>query len=169
MDNTSFYRDDGLAVIRNANGPNIGRLRKNIIATLENEEFSIAIETNLVETEFSDVTFKWSTGKYYLYNEPNNTLLYIHAKSTYPPSIVKQLRKMILMVYKRILYLSCDESASNNAKLIYELGLKHNGYKNEMRFDRQPSTKRNREIKINWFNPPFSQNMKPNIGKLFSN
>ena len=112
---------------------------------MENEEFSITIETNLVETEFSDVTFKWSTGKYYLYNEPNNALVYIHAKSTYPPSIVKQLPKVILMVYKRILYLSCDESAFNNAKVIYELGLKHNGYKNEMRFDRQPSTKRNRD------------------------
>ena len=36
-----------------------------------------------------------------------------------------------------------------------------------MKFDRQPSTKRNRNRKIIWFNPPFSQNVETNTGKLF--
>ena len=80
-----------------------------------------------------DVTFNLSTEMYYLYNKPNNAPFYIHAKSNHPLSIVKQLPKM---VNKRILDLSCGESAFNNAKVSYELALKHRGYKSEMKFDR---------------------------------
>ena len=36
-----------------------------------------------------------------------------------------------------------------------------------MKFDLQPSAWRNRNKKIIWFNPLFSQNVKTNIGKLF--
>ena len=62
------------------------------------------------------------------------------------------------MVNKRISDLSCDESS-------YELTLKHSGYKSQMKF--QQSARRNRNRKIIWFNPPFSQNVNSNIGKLF--
>ena len=71
------------------------------------------------------------------------------------------------MVSKRFSDLSCNESAFNNVNVTYELALKHSGYKNEIKFDRQPSTRRNRNRKIIYFNPPFSQNVKTNIGKLF--
>ena len=71
------------------------------------------------------------------------------------------------MVHKRILDLSCDENAFNSAKVTYKLALKHSGYKSEIKFDQQPSTRRKRNRKIIWFNPPFSQNVKINTGKLF--
>ena len=41
----------------------------------------------------------------------------------------------------------------NNAKVTYELVLKHSGYKREMKFDRQLSTRRNKNRKIIWFSP----------------
>ena len=50
---------------------------------------------------------------------------------------------------------------------IYESALKHSGYKSEMKFDQQPSTRRNRNRKLICFYHPFSQNVKANIGKLF--
>ena len=71
------------------------------------------------------------------------------------------------MVNKRISDSSCDESAFNNAKVMYVLVLKHSGYEREMKFDRQPPTRRNRNRKIIWFNPPFSQNVETNLGKFF--
>ena len=43
-------------------------------------------------------------------------------KSNHPSSIVKQLP---IMVNKRISDLSCDENSFNDAKVIYELDLKH--------------------------------------------
>ena len=113
-DNVGLYKDNGLAVIHNAYSPKLDRLGKNIITIFENERLSITIETNLAKTDFLDVTFNFSTRKYYPYNKTSNSSLYIHAKSNHLPSIVKQLPKM---VNKRISDLSCDESAFNNAKV----------------------------------------------------
>ena len=144
-DYIGLYKDDALAVINNANGPKLDRIRKNTIAIFQSEGLGIAIETNLVETDFLDVTFNLSTGKYYPYNWPNNAPLYIYAQSNHPPSIVKQLPKirknlfaylfsihntirlshydvklieLPKMVNKRISDLSCDETAFNNAKVL---------------------------------------------------
>ena len=163
-DNFGLYSDNELAVINNTNSPKLDKMRKNIIATFKSEGSSITADTNLVETDFLNATFRLSTGKYYPYNKPNNAPLYIHVKSNHSNSIVKQLPEKI---NKIISELSCDVSAFNNAKATYELALKHSDYKSEMNFDRQPSTRRNRNRKIIWINPPFSQNVKTNIGKLF--
>ena len=112
-DNVGLYRDDGLVVINNANSPKLGRLRKKyIIATFKSERLSITIDKNLVETDFLDVTFNLSAGKYYPYNKANNDPLHIHANSNYPFSVVKQLPKM---VNKRMSDLSCDESKAVNS------------------------------------------------------
>ena len=60
-----LYRDDGLAAINNANGPKLDRIRKDIIVLLKEEGLSITIETNLIETDFLDVTFNLATKKYF--------------------------------------------------------------------------------------------------------
>ena len=60
-----LYRDDGLAVINNANGPKLDRIRKDTIALFKEEGLSITIEINLIETGFLDVTFNLATKKYF--------------------------------------------------------------------------------------------------------
>ena len=89
-----LYRDDGLAAINNANGPKLDRIRKDIIALFKEEGLSITIETNLIETDFLDVTFNLATNKYFLFRKANNTPLYINAFSNHLPTI-KQLPKFI--------------------------------------------------------------------------
>ena len=59
-----LYRDDGLAAINNENGPKLHRISKDIIALLKKEGLSITIETNLIETDFLDLTFNLATKKY---------------------------------------------------------------------------------------------------------
>ena len=44
-----LYRDDGLAVIHQANGPKMDRIRKDIIALFKSKGLSITIDTNLIE------------------------------------------------------------------------------------------------------------------------
>ena len=105
--NVSLYRDDGLAIVHKANGPKVDRLRKDIISLFKYEGLSVTIDTNLIETDFSDVSFNLNTGKYFPFKKPNNTPLYIHSKSNHPPSIIKQLPSM---TNKRISSLSCDET-----------------------------------------------------------
>ena len=53
-------------------------------------------------------------------------------------------------------------------KPLYEETLSENNYKASLEFEKpQYNTKRNRLRKVIWFNPPFSQNVKTNIGKIF--
>ena len=90
----ALYRDGGLAVINNANSPKLDRIRKDIIALFKKEGLSITIETNLIETDFLDVTFNLAANKYFLFRKANNTPLYINAFSNHLPTI-KQLPKFI--------------------------------------------------------------------------
>ena len=112
--NVGLYREDGLAIVRKANGSKVGRLRKDIISLFKDEGLSITIDTNLIETDFLDVSFNLNTGKYFPFKKPNNAPLYIHSKSNHPPSVIKQLPSM---TNKRISSLSCDKTEFNKAKI----------------------------------------------------
>ena len=79
-------------------------------------------------------------------------------------SIVNQLLKV---VNKRISVLSCEKNTFNNEKVICESALKQSEYKSTMKFDQQPSIKRNSKRKIIWFKPPFTKNVTSNTEKLF--
>ena len=161
--NLGSYRDDGLAIVYKANGPKGERLRKDIISLFKDEGLSITIDTNLIETDFLDVSFNLYTRKYFLFKKPNNSPLYIHSKSNHPLSTIKQLPSM---TNKRISSLSCGETKFNKAKITYETALKNSGYKATVKFKKtSQNTRRNRNRKVIWFNPPFSLNVKTNIGK----
>ena len=95
MDNVGLYRDDGLFAVKSTSGPVLDKMRKNIITLFKNEGLGITIDTNLTETDFLDVTFNLATGKFFPYRKPNNIPLYINVKSNHPPSIIKDLPKMI--------------------------------------------------------------------------
>ena len=160
-----LYRDDGLAIIRNANGPMMDRIRKDVIALFKNEGLSITIETNLIETDFLDVTFNLTTKKYFPFRKPDNKPLYINVHSNHPPTIIQQLPEMI---NKRISDISCDREEFDNAKGVYEAALRESGYNPAMTYQpQQQNPPRNRNRKVIWFNPPFSQSIKTNIGKSF--
>ena len=51
--------------------------------------------TNLIETDYLDVTFNLATGKFFPFRKPKNVPLYINAKSNHPLTIIKDLPKMI--------------------------------------------------------------------------
>ena len=163
--NVGLYRDDDLAIIHQANVPKMDRIRKDIIALFKSEGLSITIDTNLIETDFLDVSFNLEMEKRSPYRKPNNTLLYIHSESNHPSSITKQLPSM---TNRRISNLSCNENEFNMAKPLYELALKNSGFNYSMKFEAPvESTRRNRNRKVIRFNPSYSLNVKTNIGKVF--
>ena len=108
------------------------RIRKDIIALFKSEGVSITIDTDLIETDFLDVSFSLEMEKRFPYRKPRNTLLYIHSESNHPPSIIKQLPST---TNKRISNLSCNEHEFNKAKPIYESALKSSGFNNSMKFE----------------------------------
>ena len=155
-EDVGLYRDDGLAVVDNANGPKLDKLRKKIITIFKAEGLSITIETNLIETDFLDVTFNLHTNKYFPYRKPNNDPLYINIYSNHPSTTKKELPKMI---NKRLLELSCDKDAFDKAKGIYEKALNDSNFKSTLNFNKEQNERKNRNRKIIWFNPPYNESV----------
>ena len=83
--NCGLYRDDGLVILRNVNGQQIDRSRKNIIKILKDLGFSIGIETN---SKVVDLTFSLNNGIYKSYKKPDDRVLYINKSSNHPPQII---------------------------------------------------------------------------------
>ena len=153
-ENVGLYRDDGIAVINSSYGPALEKIRKNIIDLFKNDALSIAIETNIFEKDFIDVTFKLATRKFFTFRKPNNQPLYIYAKSNHPPTILRDLPNMI---NKRLADLSCNEEKYEKAKPFYGTALKENGYKTTMTYTKTRNiNNRNRARNIISFNPPYS-------------
>ena len=94
-ENVGFYRDNGLVVLRNNSGPTMERTRKKITRVFQAQDLRITSECNLSRTDFVDVCCDLNEEAYILYRNPNNTPLYIHARSNHPPIIKKQLLQMI--------------------------------------------------------------------------
>ena len=82
-----------------------------------------------------------------------------------PLSIIKQLPSM---TNKHISNLSCNENEFSKAKPLHESALKSSGFNYRMKFEVPvENAKRNRNRKVIWFSPPYSINVKTNIGKVF--
>ena len=131
-----LYRDDGLAVVRNASGPIVDKIKKKIIKILQQHNLKITTEANLFQTDFLDVTFNLDTGKYWPYRKPENQPLYINTKSNHPPPIKKQLPHMIA---SRISQNSSGINEFQKAKSIYEDALKKSGYDENLQYASKPN------------------------------
>ena len=112
-----LYRDDGLVILRNVNGQQIDRTRKNIIKIFKDIGFGIDIETNSKVVDFLDITFNLNNGIYKPYKKPNDRLLYINKSSNHPPQIINQLPKIIS---DRLSRNSSNKEVFNTAKGEYE-------------------------------------------------
>jgi hypothetical protein len=115
---------------------------------------------------FLDVEVDLNSGTHKPYTKPNNTLLYIDINSNHPPSVIKNTA---IAVQNRLTLLSSNKEIFDQAAPPYQLALDNAGYKHKLEFT-QPSTQRKRcknRRKETWFNPPWSQNVKTNVGAKF--
>ena len=166
--NFGLYRDDGLGFTHKLSGPKVERLRKDIISMFKSYDLKIEISCNLHIVDFLDVSFDLRTGKYSPFRKPNNNPLYIHRKSNHPPSVLKQLP---IMISERISSISCDANEFNKVKDTYNKCLEDSGFKEKISYKHTSaanrSSKPRRRRNIIWFNPPFNERVKTNIGKAF--
>ena len=73
-----------VALLRNLNRQETGKVRKSIIGVFKDIGFSLEIETNLKEIDSIDVSLNLRNGTYRPYKKPNDMLLYIHSLSKHP-------------------------------------------------------------------------------------
>ena len=164
--NVGLYRDDSLAILENASGPESERIKKKIIKVFQQYGLNISADTNLVQTDFLDVTFNLKSGKYWPYRKPNDQPLYIHQQSNHPPTIKKQLPSMLA---KHLSLLSCNCDEFSKAIPDYVEAMRRSGHPDELEYEKDHNRKPRKARKQNivWFNPPFSKNVKNNIGREF--
>ena len=165
-ENIGLYRDDGLALV-NGSGPQMERLRKDIHKLFKSMKLNVTIETNLMITDFLDVTLNLMDNSFSPYSKPGNHIKYVSAGSNHPPSIKKQIP---IMVQNRLSSLSSNAEIFENISPIYRQALHEAGYNSDIKFIDVPSTagpKKTRNRNIIWFRPPWSDSIATNVGGKF--
>ena len=161
-----LYRDDGLAAF-NFSGPQADKARKKLCEIFKSCGLRVTVEILLKCTDFLDVTFDLPSGKFWPYRKPNDEPLYVHSKSSHPPSVLKNVPSMIS---NRLASISCNQEKFDHAKPAYEAALRKSGFGSNLTYSpsqRQETPSKSRKRKIIWFNPPFDQSVSTNVAKRF--
>ena len=123
------------------------------------------IETNLKSVRFLDAEFDLRTNSYRPFRKPGSQLLYVNRKSNHPPSVLKQIPNGVA---KRLSDISSSEEIFRKSAPEYQEALRKSGYTEELRYEKSGNQRRRkRRRNIIWYNPPFSANVKTNVGILF--
>ena len=133
-----LYKDDGLAIINSKSGPIMERIKKNILTIFQNNGLKITTESNLLQTDFLDITLNSITGKYWPFHKPGDIRRNSNAKSNHHPNIKKQLLKMISLRLSKNSY-SLQEF--NKTIPEYQLVLEKSGYKEKLTYVKEEPKK----------------------------
>ena len=163
QDKIGLYRDDGLGCFQNLSGPESEKVKEKLCKIFKERGLSITVECNLQVRDFLDVTFDLRSDKYYPCRKDNNQPLSINKQSNHPQTITKQIP---LMVSRRISDISCNKEYFDKAAPAYNNALKLSGFNETIEFTSTPPPRRKPNRKMIWFNPPYSVNVKTNIGRI---
>lgn len=167
-----LYRDDGLAVIENANGPILDRIRKDLHDCFKREGLKITVDIHAETVNFLDVKLNLKDASYRPYKKPNSTTLYIHKDSNHPPNVIQNIPEMI---NKRLINISSCKEMFDGSKDEYERALRTSGFDSKLEYTADKTTTRNittrqkkrRQRKIIWYNPPYNTSVSTDIGRKF--
>ena len=168
------YKDDGLALSR-ASARQTELIKKKICETFAKFGLKITIEANKKVVQFLDAEFDLRDESFKPFLKLGDTPQYVHVQSNHPPSILRNIPEAI---QKRLSALSSDENKFNEAVPIYQEALNKSGYKFKLKYtpptptpdeNKSKKKKRRRSRQVIWWNPPFSVNVKTNVGKIFFN
>ena len=163
-----LYRDDGLAAHRRLGGKKLEQIRQGLQQLFKSHGLKITLEpANLTTVNFLDVKFNLDSGTHGPYRKPNDRPIYINANSNHPPNVIKGVPPSI---NKRLSSISSTKKEFDEAKNEYQKALDESGYQYTLAYE-EPSPPRTRSKKksreITWYNPPFNQSVKTNVGKQF--
>lgn len=166
-----LYRDDGLSVVKNTSGPAADRLRKDIIRVFQSLGLRVTIEVNRKAVNYLDISMDLSSGTFRPYLKPNSVPMYISVHSNHPPQVIKNIQPS---VNRRLCSISCNEQVFRDAAPTYQDALSASGHTEPMQYAAASNEraggrgrKRKRERHVIWFTPPFSRNVRTNVGKQF--
>ena len=159
-----LYRDDGLAYTSIAPPSSLERLKKKITSKFKEVGFRITIDIGDMKTNFLDITLDIANNRYSPYRKPNSRILYINKKSNHPKYIKNAIPTMI---QRRLVNLSKTEEDFDQCKSEYQNALKSSGFDHELKFEEPEKKRKQRRRKCLFFNPPYCQSVRNNIGRAF--
>ena len=159
-----LYRDDGLILLSGTSARLADKARKDLHELFGEFQMKITAEITHQSVNFLDITFNLRDESYQPYRKLNNDPLYIDSRSNHPPAITKQLPTSVNM---RISQLSSTQEASVlKTAPLYEAALRRSNYQADLKYSPNNSNKtRTRSRNIIWFNPPYSTNVRTNVGR----
>ena len=165
--NLGLYRDDGLGVT-NLKGRSLEAKRQEIQQIFRQHNLRVTITANLEATDFLDIFLDLRSEKYRVFTKEGDTPTYVHHQSNHPPNVLKNIGPA---VNRRLSSLSANNDLFNQAKPLYQDALRRSKHDHDLKFNEEVveegRSKRRRKRQIIWWNPPFSMNVKTNIGAKF--
>ena len=162
-----LYRDDGLSAMK-GNVQEIERVCKKIAKLFKEEGLSITCEGNVKVVDFLDVVLDLETGSFKPFTKVNANTKYVSPQSSHPPSIISNIPDGI---NRRLCSISSSEEMFQKEVDHYQKALDDAGYNVKLEYQEEDNSrkqnKKNRSRNVIWFNPPYSSNVKTNIGSRF--
>ena len=128
----------------------------------------VTVDANKKVVQFLDVELNLKNESYKPFLKPNDNPLYVNINSNHPQSVTKNIPAA---VNKRLCALSSDEHMFNSVVHMNQEALKKAGYTYILKYTPTAATEvkksRKRYNNVIWFNPPYSQNVKTNVGAKF--
>ena len=118
--------------------------------------------------DYLDVTLDLERELHRPYRKPGDKPLYVKSWSNHPPGVLKNIPSGI---NRRLCEISSNKEVFLEAIPPYQAELDKCGYKDKLVWmeeeEIQQKKKRTRSKKVIWFNPPYSVNIRTNVGKEF--
>jgi hypothetical protein len=114
-----------------------------------------------------DITLDLTPGVYKPYIKDNDTPVYVNNNSNHPKTVLKNIP---LGVNRRLTKILISKEVFDAVAPPYQEALKNSGYNHTLQYQapvQLRTKKKNRKINVTWFNPPYSCNVKSNVGKDF--
>ena len=142
-------------------------IKKKICKVFADNKLKVTTEANVKIVNFLDVTPNLSTGIYKPCMKENDMPVYVNKQSNHPPQVLKNIP---LGINERLSRISANEEEFRKAAPPNQEALIKSGFNHQLEFkppEPQLTKKRRRKKEVIWFNPPFSRNVKTNVGKEF--
>ena len=132
----ALYRDNGLAIFKNVNGPDPEKIKKHFCNLFIDHDLELTIQRNRKVVNFLEVTLNLGNSVYCPYLKDNNQIIYVNTESNHPLSIIKQLPKSIEL---RLSQLSANEEIFKNSATPCNEALTKAGHKQRIQYQQKIS------------------------------
>ena len=162
------YKDDGLGV-SDATPRQVENMKKKVCQVFNKNGLEITVEANKKIVQYLDVELNLSDESFKPFIKPNDIPLYVNANSNHPKAIKKNIPEA---VNRRLSALSSSEEMFKSSAPVYQTALDDAGYSFQLKYSPMVTQdgggrKRTRKRHILWFNPPYSADVRTNVGAKF--